>query len=179
VVEEQARSRPPSSWWRVLMQTIEPLLADFGCAAPRLQSGELAERLRRKMLRGTPETQRRVRAVPVDRRFDAVDGRLMNPGSINSRVCCPSDLADDDTLRWQHCVMDALAYCTAQATGFARTSPAHGPNLGLRVFHALASDVDALRPYFQHSARSNRPDRAIEAGNEPLQGRSWTPVAKR
>ena len=46
------------AWWQALIQTVDltTLLADFGFAPRTAFVSELAERLRRKMLPGTPET---------------------------------------------------------------------------------------------------------------------------
>ncbi len=156
-VEEQpevlARLR---AWWRVLMQTVDvtTLLADLGFAPRTAFVSELAERLRRKMLPGTPETRdaSELFLLAAHRRFDAQwMGALAEPQVRQLARLLSSDLAAD-TLHWQHCVMDALAYCTAQiqATGFApelrlRMDPATQDS---RVFHALASDVDTLRAAF-------------------------------
>ena len=152
------------AWWRVLMQTVDvtTLLADFGFAPRTAFVSELAERLRRKMLPGTPETRdaSELFLLAANRRFDAQwMGALAEPQVHQLARLLSSDLAND-TLRWQHCVMDALAYCTAQiqATGFApelrlRMDPATQDS---RVFHALASDVDALRAVFFSTA----PDQA-------------------
>jgi site-specific recombinase len=160
-VEEQpellARLR---AWWQVLMQTVDvtTLLADFGFAPRTAFVSELAERLRRKMLPSTPETRdaSELFLLAAPRRFDAQwMGAIAEPQVQRLARLLSSEPAVD-TLRWQHRVMDALAYCTAQiqATGFA-------PELRLRmdaitqdsrVFHALASDVDKLRIEFFNSA---------------------------
>ena len=144
------------AWWRVLMQTVDvtTLLADFGFAPRTAFVSELAERLRRKMLPGTPETRdaSELFLLAARRRFDAQwMGALAEPQVQQLARLLSADLAAD-TLHWQHCVMDALAYCTAQiqATGFApelrlRMDPASQDS---RVFHALASDVDTLRAEF-------------------------------
>ncbi|MBC7547743.1 MAG: site-specific recombinase [Polaromonas sp.] len=151
------------AWWRVLMQTVDvtTLLADFGFAPRTAFLSELAERLRRKMLPGTPETRdaSELFLLAARRRFDAQwMGALSEPQVRQLARLLSSDVAAD-TLRWQQRVMDALAYCTAQiqATGFA-------PELRLRmdsatqdsrVFHALASDVDALRAAFFSAPQPN------------------------
>ena len=162
------------AWWAKLMQTVDvtTLLADLGFAPRTAFVSELAERLRRKLLPGTPETQdaSALFLMAAHRRFDA---QWMAAVSETQAQQLARLLATDvaaDTLRWQHQVMDALAYCTAQiqATGFA-------PELRLRmdeatqnsrVFHALASDVDALRAAFfsrAHLATAQVPSAAVEA----------------
>ncbi len=159
------------AWWRVLMQTVDvtTLLADFGFAPRTAFVSELAERLRRKMLPGTPETRdaSELFLLAANRRFDAQwMGAVAEPQVQQLARLLSSDLAAD-TLRWQHRIMDALAYCTAQiqATGFApelrlRMDPATQDS---RVFHALASDVDALRDvFFRTTSDSTDQTEAIE-----------------
>jgi site-specific recombinase len=161
-VEEQpdvlARLR---AWWQVLVQTVDvtTLLADFGFAPRTAFVSELAERLRRKLLPGTPETRdaSELFLLAANRRFDALwMGALAEPQVRQLARLLSSDPLGD-RLRWQHCVMDALAYCTAQiqATGFApelrlRMDPA---TQGSRAFHALAADVDMLRAAFFNAAQ--------------------------
>ena len=63
------------AWWHTLMQTVDitTLLADFGFAPRTAFVSELTERLRRKMLPGTPETidASELFALVVPTRFDA------------------------------------------------------------------------------------------------------------
>ena len=63
------------AWWQTLIQTIDitTLLADFGFAPRTAFVSELAERLRRKLLPGTPETVDASELFPlvVPTRFDA------------------------------------------------------------------------------------------------------------
>ena len=149
------------AWWAMLMQTVDvtTLLADLGFAPRTAFVSELAERLRRKMLPGTPETQdaSELFLLAAHRRFDAQWMAAISDRQVQqlAKLLATDEIAD--TLRWQHHVMDALAYCTAQiqATGFApelrlRMDPA---TQNSRVFHALASDVDALRAAFFNQKR--------------------------
>ena len=160
------------AWWATLMQTVDvtALLADLGFAPRTAFVSELAERLRRKLLPGTPETQdaSALFLLAANRRFDAQWMAAISEPQVQQLAHLLATDTAADTLRWQHQVMDALAYCTAQiqATGFA-------PELRLRmdqatqnsrVFHALASDVDALRATFFSGGPNASP--AIEAGIE-------------
>ncbi len=141
------------AWWRKLNQTVDitTLLADFGFAPRTAFLSELAERLRRKMLPGTPETTDASELFPlvVPTRFDAQWMSALEESQVTQLVALLSTEPEADTLHWQHNLMDALTYCTAQirATGFApelrlRMDKANGD---VRAFHALPADVEDLR----------------------------------
>lgn len=151
--ELQARLQ---AWWETLIQTVDisTLLADFGFAPRTAFISELAERLRRKLLPGTPETHDAAELFPLvaSTRFDAQWLSALEESQIEQ--LCPLLSANParDTERWQRSLMDALTYCTAQirATGFA-------PELRLRIgrdnpharaFHALPADAQALQQVF-------------------------------
>ena len=79
-------------WWQVLLQTVDvtTLLADFGFAARTAFFSELAGRLRRKMLPGTPETRDAAELFPLvaPSRFDAQWlGAVQMRKLTNSPVC--------------------------------------------------------------------------------------------
>ncbi|MDP9918863.1 site-specific recombinase [Variovorax boronicumulans] len=143
------------AWWRAFTQSVDltALLADYGFAPRTAFLSEFGERMRRKILPGTPETT------------DASDlFRLVLPGVFDAGWIALLDdtqlarigalLADaapmpDGSARWRHTVMDAVTYCCSQvvATGFSpelrlRISPEAGE---ARPFHALMADLDALR----------------------------------
>ncbi len=163
--ELQARLQ---AWWETLQQTVDvtPLLADFGFAPRTAFVSELAERLRRKLLPGTPETTDASELFPLvaSTRFDAQWMSALEESQIEQLTALLSAEPERDTRRWQYSLMDALTYCTAQirATGFApelrlrmdRTSP-HA-----RAFHALPSDVQELRTVF---FRPGRDETALQA----------------
>ena len=151
--ELQARLQ---AWWEMLIQTVDitPLLADFGFAPRTAFISELTERLRRKLLPGTPETQDAAELFPlvVPTRFDAQWMSALEEPQVHQLAQLLAASPAQDTLHWQHSLMDAITYCTAQirATGFA-------PELRLRLprdspyaraFHALPSDVQALHNLF-------------------------------
>ena len=144
------------AWWQVLLQTVDvtTLLADFGFAPRTAFVSELANRLRRKILPGTPETidAAELFALVAPTRFDARWLGAIPETQIDQVVALLSSNAQTDTLIWQHHLMDALTYCTAQirATGFA-------PELRLRMdrandddraFHPLSNDLAELRQIF-------------------------------
>lgn len=151
--ELQARLQ---AWWETLLQTVDvtPLLADFGFAPRTAFVSELAERLRRKLLPGTPETTDASELFPLvaPTRFDAQWMSALEEPQVKQLTALLSTNPERDTRRWHYSLMDALTYCTAQirATGFApelrlrmdRTSP-HA-----RAFHALPSDVQELHTAF-------------------------------
>jgi site-specific recombinase len=143
-------------WWQVLLKTVDvtTLLADFGFAPRTAFVSELAERLRRKILPGTPETIDAAELFPLvaPTRFDAQWLAAIPDAQMAQLTGLLSSNVPTDTLAWQHALMDALTYCTAQirATGFA-------PELRLRMdrnndddraFHPLSTDLAELRLIF-------------------------------
>ena len=149
------------AWWQTLLQTVDitPLLADFGFAPRTAFVSELAERLRRKILPATPETVDAAELFPLvaRSRFDTQWMGALDEAQITQLTQLLSTDPAGDTLAWQHSLVDALTYATAQvrATGFA-------PELRLRMdaearqaraFHALPSDVEALRQVFFKAGR--------------------------
>ncbi|MEO5659758.1 MAG: site-specific recombinase [Polaromonas sp.] len=156
------------AWWETLIQTVDitPLLADFGFATRTAFVSELAERLRRKLLPGTPETRDAAELFPlvVPTRFDAQWMSALEEPQIEQLTALLSANPARDTRRWHYSLMDAITYCTAQirATGFApelrlrmnRASP------DARAFHALPADVQELRTMF---FRPERDSHALQA----------------
>ena len=141
------------AWWHTLVQTVDitTLLADFGFAPRTAFISELGERMRRKLLPGTPETVDASELFPLvaPSRFDAQWMSALEEPQLTQIVNLLSAEPEADRLQWQHNLIDALTYCTAQvrATGFA-------PELRLRMnraagdvqaFRALPSDVEDLR----------------------------------
>ncbi|MES2943256.1 MAG: recombinase, partial [Pseudomonadota bacterium] len=154
------------AWWHKLVQTVDitTLLADFGFAPRTAFVSELAERLRRKMLPGTPETTDASELFPLvaPTRFDAQWLNALDEAQIRQLTGILSTEPEADTLHWQSCLMDALTYCTAQirATGFAPELRLRmDKNSGdLRAFHALPADIEDLRQAFFDAARNEAPD---------------------
>ena len=143
-------------WWRTLRQTVDvtTLLADFGFAPRTAFFNELASRLRRQILPGTPETVDAAELFPLvsPTRFDALWLAAISEQQIADLVALLSDDVAADTHAWHHQVMDALTYCTAQirATGFAPELRLRmdGANDDARAFHPLADDLSRLRNTF-------------------------------
>ena len=145
-----------NAWWQVLLQTVDvtTLLADFGFAPRTAFVSELTNRLRRKILPGTPETidAAELFALVAPTRFDAQWLAAIPEAQIDQLTALLTSNPQTDKLIWQHHLMDALTYCTAQirATGFA-------PELRLRMnrandddraFHPLSNDLAELRHVF-------------------------------
>ncbi|MES2192416.1 MAG: site-specific recombinase [Pseudomonadota bacterium] len=141
------------AWWHRLIEEVDvtTLLGDFGFAPRTAFMSELAERLRRKMLPGTPETNDASELFPLvaPTRFDAQWLGALEEPQVKQLVALLSAEPEADALHWQHSLMDALTYCTAQirATGFSpelrlRMDKAAGD---VRAFHALPADVEELR----------------------------------
>ena len=144
------------TWWQTLTLTVDvtTLLADFGFAPRTAFVSELAERLRRKILPGTPQTidASELFQLVAPTRFDAQWMAAVSETQIDQLVRLLSFDLKKDTRRWQCNLLDGLTYCTAQirATGFS-------PELRLRMdrfsddaraFHLLPADVQALRNVF-------------------------------
>ncbi|MES2511687.1 MAG: site-specific recombinase [Pseudomonadota bacterium] len=157
------------AWWHNLIQEVDvtTLLGDFGFAPRTAFMSELAERLRRKLLPGTPETTDASELFPLvaSTRFDAQWMGAIEEAHIDQLVQLLSSEPAADALHWQHSLMDALTYCTAQirATGFApelrlRMDKAAGD---VRAFHALPADVEELRSALFNQQRDEEKLRAM------------------
>jgi len=164
------------AWWRVFTQTVDltTLLADYGFAPRTAFVSELSERLRRKILPGTPETAdasdlfRMVLPGVFDAGWIALldDAQLARIGALLG----DPDQATADTggaPRWRHTVMDAVTYCSSQvvAAGFSpelrlRISPEHNET---RPFHALMADLDALREQMFEQPPGQESEEALQA----------------
>ncbi|WPH14605.1 site-specific recombinase [Variovorax paradoxus] len=158
------------AWWRAFTQAVDltTLLADYGFAPRTAFVSELTERLRRKILPGTPETTDAsdLFRMVLPGAFDAGWIALLDDAQLARIGNLLADAALDDidgAPRWRHTVMDAVTYCSSQvvAAGFS-------PELRLRMsaasesraFHALMSDLDALR---EQMFRAPRDEDALQA----------------
>jgi site-specific recombinase len=158
------------AWWRAFTQSVDltTLLADYGFAPRTAFASELGERLRRKILPGTPETTDAsdLFRMVLPGVFDAGWIALLDETQLARIGALLSDAAldDDGAPRWRHTVMDAVTYCGSQvvAAGFSpelrlRMSPELG---AARPFHALMADLDALR---EQMFAQPRDDEALQA----------------
>ena len=156
--EPEARARL-ARWCAVFNATVDitSLLADFGFAPRTAFMSELAERLRRKLLPGTPETHdaSELFALALG---DAADARwiaaldetqLARMGALLAEAPPPAEAPGAGLRGWNQRVLEAITFCTGQivATGFA-------PELQMRMsdparqalpFHALTDSLMALR----------------------------------
>lgn len=145
------------AWWAVFIRDVDltTLLADYGFAPRTAFLSELTDRMRRKLLPGTPETTdaselfRMVLPGDFDAHWIALldEAALARIGAVLADA--PIDTPATDAPRWRHTVMDAVTYCSSQvvAAGFS-------PELRLRMsdaarvarpFHALMAELDDLR----------------------------------
>ncbi|MGJ7488082.1 site-specific recombinase [Variovorax sp. LT2P21] len=141
------------AWWAAFIRDVDltTLLADYGFAPRTAFLSELTDRLRRKLLPGTPETTDASElfrmVLPGD--FDARWIALLDDAALARIGAVLADSPIDDAPRWRHTVMDAVTYCSSQvvAAGFS-------PELRLRMsdaaraarpFHALMAELDDLR----------------------------------
>ena len=151
------------AWWQTLANTLDgaPLLADYGFASRSAFISELAERIRQKILPGTPETADAsvLFSLALCHGFDAqwlaaldevtlarLQALLQLPGSADTLHERPA------LSQWQGTVLEAITFCTSQvrATGFS-------PELRLRMsdparqaspFHGLVRDYETLRDIY-------------------------------
>lgn len=155
------------AWWQTLVDTVDitALLADFGFAPRTALLSELAERLRLKILPGSPETidATELFTLALPSAFDA-QWLAALPADLLERLMMLLCGSNGHSTRWQRALLDAMTYCAGQilSTGFA-------PELRLRMapeaheaqpFHALIRDVESLRVEVLHSLRT--PDRLQE-----------------
>ncbi|MDB5896108.1 MAG: recombinase, partial [Rhodoferax sp.] len=156
------------AWWQRLVHSVDitTLLADFGFAPRTAFLSELGERMRRKLLPGTPETVdaselfSMVFSSAADARWlSAVDdnqaarlawlltgGRPLDGAATAVASSNATTIADPAATSpevrpaddWQGVVLDAIAYCTTQmqAAGFS-------PELRLR----MSEKVRDARPF--------------------------------
>ena len=156
-------------WWQTLTDQVDitTLLADFGFAPRTAMLNELGERLRNKLLPGTPETidASELFTIALHSEFDA---RWLTalPAPLLQRISALMTPVDGQGAGfWQHALLNAITYCAGQilANGFA-------PELRLRMnadareqrpFHDLIRDVENLRIEVLHGLRTD--DRLKEA----------------
>lgn len=151
--EAQARWR---RWWGQFIGTVDltPLLADHGFAPRTAFLSEFGNRLRKKVLPGTPETTDMAELFDLllSSRFDvrwlkALDSDTLR--RLRSELVAPSEAADTVAGFWQSALMDALIFCVSQisATGFASEirSRMSSEAQAQRPFHELPADFEALR----------------------------------
>lgn len=149
-------------WWHVLSETIDAttVLADFGFAPRMAFFSELADRLRHKILPGTPETTDAAElfslALP-----DASDATwiaaLDEPTLARLAKLLSTTSPVTGLTLWQYELLEAINYCASQirATGFAAElrQRMSAPARETQAFHELAADVEAFRLAFVATPR--------------------------
>lgn len=156
------------AWWQALFNTVDgtALLADYGFSSRSAFVTELADRIRLKILPGTPETAdaSALFTLALCHRFDAHWlNALDEPTLARLARLMQADAPANGLTPWHQTLLDAITFCASQisAAGFS-------PELRLRMsaparesgpFHALASDVDGLRCAFVASPLSKSPAR--------------------
>ena len=150
-------------WWKKLVQTVDmtTLLADFGFAPRTAFTSELAGRLRRKLLPGTPETidaaELFLLALPGS--FDAQWIAALDADTLAGLAQVLSEHPAASGWHWEHVILEAITFCASQisAAGFAA-------ELRLRMsedarkaqhFHALVADVQTLREQVNRLSRDD------------------------
>jgi len=174
--DEAARQRL-QAWWSALVGTVDitTLLADFGFAPRTALASEVAERLRYKLLPGSPETidasELFMLALPYD--FDALWLQALDEALLVRLLSAMAPAEAPGATRWQRALLDAITYCAGQilSTGFA-------PELRLRMseaardaqpFHALIRDVESVRVEVMHQLRTtDRLDESVQRLRERL-----------
>lgn len=167
-------------WWSALRQGLDiaVLLAEFGFSSRSAFMSEFAERLRQKLLPGTPETADAAELFSlvlhdsVDAQWlVALDANLL--ARIAAALQTPADAQASDASGipdWANTVLEAVTICTSQvrAAGFAS-------ELRLRMsaqarqtapFHALAADAELLRASVLRNATAAWATPAGEPGIE-------------
>jgi site-specific recombinase len=148
------------NWWQVLLDTVDAtaLLADFGFASRSAFVSEFFERVRLKLMPGTPETTDAAMlfALTLNQRFDAqwlnrLDANLLTRLAELLRapdVHVQPSSAGAVSTPWQRTLMEAITFCTSQirATGFSPElrQRMNGPARLDSPFHALTHDLEAL-----------------------------------
>ena len=103
------------AWWLTFIDHVDitTLLADFGFAPRTAMIAELAERLRSKIMPGTPETidASELFSIALPDEFDA---RWLNalPEPLLQRMAqllAPAD--SQGASYWQHALLNAITYC--------------------------------------------------------------------
>jgi len=147
-------------WWAELLGTVDgsTLLSDYGFGSRNAFMSELVERLNRKLLPATPETQdaselfalvlndprdaRWIAALPSD-----TLARLAALLTLPAPPANPSKASRTVTV-WQHTLLHALTFCISQirATGFSQEMRLRmsSPLRDGSPFHTLAADLDTV-----------------------------------
>ncbi len=159
-------------WWTAFVRTVDltTLLADHGFAPRTAFLSGLTDRLRRKLLPGTPETTDAsdLFRMVLARRSDAGWIGMLDAPLLARIGTLTADDPASGVPRWKETVMDAITFCTSQivAAGFSSELRVRMSDAArsARPFHALMGELDILRDavFSSPSSPSQRP--AEEAG---------------
>ncbi len=154
-------------WWQVLGETVDAstLLADFGFTSSAAFVSELGNRLRHKLLPGTPETTNAgelfelVLPSAFDARWIALLGDKMVGRVAQLLASHPIDASTGATglTVWEREILEAVTYCVSQirAIGFTpelRTRMS-GATSDAQPFHELAADCALVCAAYAESVR--------------------------
>ena len=173
------------AWWQTLIDTLDAttLLADFGFSSRSAFLSEFFERLRQKLLPGTPETAdaSALFSLVLCDAFDAQWLAALDETTLQriAGLLLPAPPAVEHGAvisPWQNTVLEAITFCTSQVR-----SAGFSPELRLRMsapareagpFHALAHDFDRLREAYLASPVDDSDARqaALLAFRERLEG---------
>ena len=173
------------AWWQALIDTLDAttLLADFGFSSRSAFLSEFFERLRQKLLPGTPETAdaSALFSLVLCDAFDAQLLAALDEATLQriAGLLLPAPAAVEHgaaIFPWQNTVLEAITFCTSQVR-----SAGFSPEFRLRMsapareagpFHALAHDFDRLRDAYLASPEhdSNARQAALLNFRERLEG---------
>ena len=157
------------AWWLNFIDHVDitTLLADFGFAPRTAMITEVSDRIRNKLLPGTPETidASELFSIAMPSEFDARWLTALPEPLLQRLAALLTAEGGQGASFWQHALLNAITYCAGQilSNGFA-------PELRLRMseeareqrpFHDLIRDVESLRIEVLHGLRT--PDRLLEA----------------
>lgn len=174
------------AWWQTLVDTMDgtPLLADYGFASRSAFVSEFFERIRLKLLPGTPETADAAAlfSLVLSDGFDAQWLAALDEPALariavllQPPVTLEADASRPAISQWQGTVLEAITFCTSQvrATGFS-------PELRLRMsapareagpFHCLVRDFETLRDVYLAAPEDDSDERqaALQQFRERLE----------
>jgi len=173
------------AWWQTLIDTLDAttLLADFGFSSRSAFLSEFFERVRQKLLPGTPETAdaSALFSLVLCDAFDAQWLAALDEATLQriAGLLLPAPTTVDRGAAispWQNTVLEAITFCTSQVR-----SAGFSPELRLRMsapareagpFHALAHDFDRLRDAYLASPEHDSDARQVTllAFRERLEG---------
>src|SRR5665647_813676 len=162
------------AWWQTLLDTIDgtALLADYGFASRSAFISEFFERIRLKLLPGTPETAdaSALFSLVLCHGFDAQWLAALDEPTLAQiaallqlPIAMEADAARPTLSPWQATVIEAITFCTSQVSAAGFT-----PELRLRMsapareagpFHCLVQDFETMRDVYRASPADDSDER--------------------